>query len=427
LDRLENTVLRLKEEERALRVLLQEETLGSLSEETWQQPASVEGKPGKPILRRAYGALEDVFKNAQFHAGLSTGVTYNDNVHSAREDTKGDWAYTVSPSWNLKLTRGQSYLGVNYSYNYNYYLKHSSPASEGQGLGIDLFYKPSPIFSLGLTESFSGASTLDLFKIAPLTIDRFNRAHHRITGNALSTTFTYMPWGRTNLAHLNFADSRAYSEDRFLTSSSQSLGVDIQHYLNPITSVYLGLGLGRTANEEEEETNNSNSRYINLGLGHDLTRITKAGVGLSFHASESAAGVYSEDYSFNCNLSHKISNSTGISGSYDYYLPNTASGDYRRSHTSTYSFSLNHQFMQKLSMALGTTYVLSDYLKQDYIGTDEAIGKERKSYNCNFGLSYPLYKWLNLNFSYRHSRTLSDFPDEDYANNVYSWGATFNF
>jgi len=164
-----------------------------------------------------------------------------------------------------------------------------------------------------------------------------------------------------------------------------------------------------------------------LGLKYDLTNITKLQAQLSYDISAYEEGDSEEGYNLNCSLSHRLSNFTDLSGTYTFGLSNSASSDYRRYQQHNLNLSLNHQLSQRLSLSLGTTLGMDNYFKEDYIGTGGPEDKERRQYGFNFGLNHRLYNWLSLNFRYRHSRLLSEFPDEGYIENVYSWGATFNF
>lgn len=430
MDRLEAGVLRMREEEKMLRVLSQEQAMNYLSEKQPQQeppePALEQPGPKKSAFAVSRNILKDMFENAEFRSGLTATMQYNDNVGLKKENTKSDWIYNLNPSWDMKLTRGQSYLGFSYSYNFGYYLNHTSPDSEGQRLAATLLYRPSNIFSFQLDESFEGTNGVDLFSLAPFTIDRFNRAHHRVSASSLSGAFTYMPWGRTNLAHLTLSDNRAYSQDRSLVSNSQAVGFNIEHYLTPISSLYLGMDFGKTACEEAA-SKDSKSRSLLLGLQYDLTNISKAKARLSYNSNKYEGGTDDEGYGLNCSLSHKLSNFTAVSATYAFGLSNSASADYRSYHNHNLNLSLNHQFSQRLSLSLGTTYTQDSYFKKDYIGTGGATDKERRRYAFNFGLGHRLYNWLSLNFSYAYSRNVSEFADEDYVSNIYTWGATFNF
>jgi len=236
MDRLEAGVLRMREEDRMLKALSQEQALNEVSqrqpplEEQLEPPE--QQKPENSVFTVSRGILKDMFANAEFRSSLAATMKFDDNTGLDKEDIKSDWIYNLNPSWNLKLTRGQSYFGLNYSYNFGYYLKHSSQDTESQSLAATLFYRPSNIFSFELDESLEDTNAVDLFNLGPITIDRFNRAHHRVTANSLSGVFTYMPWGRTNLAHLTFSDKRAYSVDRSLQSYTDAVGFNIEHYLN---------------------------------------------------------------------------------------------------------------------------------------------------------------------------------------------------
>jgi len=430
MDRLEAGVLRMREEERMLKVLSQEQAMDYLSKKQplgeQPEPALEQPESKKSVFTASRNILEDMFENAEFRTSLGATMQYNDNVGLTKENTKSDWIYNLNPSWDLKLTRGQSYLGLNYNYNFGYYLKHTSVDSQSQRFAATLFYRPSHIFSFQLNESFEGTNGSDLFNLVPFTIDRFNSAHHRVSASSLSGVFTYMPWGRTNLAHLTLSDNRAYSEDRSLNNITQALGFNIEHYLNPITSLYLGMDFSKTT-YEEWDSKYSNSRSMLLGLKYDLTNITKLRAQLSYSTSAYEEGDSEEGYNLNCSLSHKLSNFTALSGTYTFGLSNSASGDYRRYHRHNLNLSLNHQLGQRLSLSLGTTFALDNYFKEDYIGTAGPDDKERRQYGFNFGLGHRLYNWLSLNFSYGHSRILSEFPAEGYIDNVYTWGATFNF
>lgn len=426
LDRLENTMLRLQEEGRILRILTQEQMLEALTKEALPEGLALEEKPKKSILKTSSEFFEDIFEGAQLRTSLATKIKYDDNVNLVADDTKGDWIYNINPSLNLKLTRGQSYLGLDYNYNYDYYLKDVSDNVQTHRFTTTLFYKPSNIFSFQLDELFEGTGAVDLFKLAPFTIDRFNRSHDRVNASKLSAILTYMPWGKTNLAHLKFTDSRAYSEDRSLESNSQNYEVDIEHYLNPITSVYLGLGFGKTAYELGTEKDEDTQSTI-LGLKYDLTNITKAEAKFSYDRSDYDDGTDDEGYKLDCTLRHKISNITDITGTYTFGLTNTVSNDYRRYHTNKLALSLSHQFTQKISLSLGTTFTLDNYFKDDYIGTGSEVDKEREKYDFDFGLNQQLYKWLNLSFSFKHARTISELADESYRNNVYTLGARLDF
>jgi hypothetical protein len=427
LDRLESTVLRQQEEGRVLRVLSQQKSVGSLSSEALPQALLSEEKRQQPILSRYFKLLENAFEGAQLRTGLAASIKFDDNVHLAADDTKSDWIYDINPSIDLKLVRGQSYLGIDYNYDYRYYLKNTAEDETTQRLTATLFYKPSNIFSLRLFESFEGTGIIDLFELVPFTIDRFNRSHDRVNANRLSTVFTYMPWGRTNMAHLTFADERTYSEERSLESNSQQLDIDIEHYLNPITSVYFGYGFGVTYYEEEVSSKDTDYQSIFFGLKYDLTKVTKAAATFTFYFLDYDDGASNEDYKLDCILSHKLSSVTNMSGTYTFGFSKTAYEDYRHYNTNKLALSLTHQFNQKLSMSLTTAYILNSYCKEDYIGAGSAIDRNVNKYDFNLGFNHRLYKWLNLNFSYRHARTISEFADESYGNNVCTVGARVEF
>lgn len=428
LDRVEKTILRLQEEEKILQTLAQEQTLESLSGETMPEEAlSLLGeKPKRSMFAASHRFLEDMFESAQLRTSIAATIKYDDNVKLTADDMEGDWIYTIRPALNLKLTRGQSYLGLDYSYTYDYYLKKTSRDTQTNRLDATLFYKPSNIFSFQLDEVFEGTGAVDLFKLVPFTIDRFNRSHDRVNASSLNTVFTYMPWGRTNLAHFKFRDSRTYSEDRSLESDSQKVEVDIEHYLNPITSVYFGYGFGPT-HYEAASGKDADIRSVILGLKYDLTNVTKTEAKFSYDTSDYDDGTDDEGYKLDCTLRHKISNITDLSGTYTFGLTNTISADYRRYHTNKLALSLSHQFTQKLSLYLGTTFQIDDYLEGDFIGTGPAEDKERKKYDFSFGLNQQLYKWLNLSFNYKHSRTLSEFATESYRDNLYTCKAQLDF
>lgn len=424
LDRFENSILRMQEEEKILKVLVQEQLLDSLSGNVSAQELYFEEKP-KSILKTPVKFLEAAFEGMQLRTTLNTQIKYDDNV-TLNKEKEDDWIYNINPIMNLKLTRGQSYLGLNYNYNYDYYLKGTSPNVHTHQFTTTFFYKPSNIFSFQLNELFQGTGAIDLFKLVPFTIDRFNRAHNQVNANKLSTVLTYMPWGKTNLAHLNFTDERAYSNERPLESNSQNLEADIEHYLNPIASVYLGLGFGVT-HYEEVGTKDKDTLSNILGLKYDLDPITKAEAKFSYDMNDYDDGTDDKAYKLDCTLRHKLSNLTNISGTYTLGFTSTVSTDYRRYHTNKLALSLSHQFTQKLSLSLASTYTLDNYSEGDFIGTGEAVDKERKKYDIDLGLNHHLYKWLNLTLSYRHARTLSEFADESYRDNGYSWGARLDF
>jgi len=424
LDRLENSLLRQQEEERALRKLTQEQMIDYLLNQGLEQNLVAERKPKESMLKKSFAFLEDMFMTTQLSSRLITQVKYDDNV-KLDKNRDGDWIYTFNPSVNLKLTRGQSYLGLDYNLIYDFYNGLYKDA-QTHNFTSTLFFKPSNIFSFQLNEIFEGTRTIDLFALVPFTIDRFNRAHQRVNANKLNTVFTYMPWGRTNLAHLKLNDERAYSQDHSLDNNTQTFEIDIEHYLNPITSVYFGLGLGQT-NYEEATTKDKGSQSNILGLKYDLTNITKAEATFTYDLYDYDDGTDEFGYTLDCTLRHKISNLTHVAGTYRFAFSDSESNDYRRYHTNKLDLSLNHQFTQTISLSTDASYTIDNYLSTDYIGTESAIDKERRQYSFGVGLNRQLYKWLNLSLKYNHSRIISEFADEGYRDNLYTLGARMDF
>lgn len=428
LDRVEKTILRLQEEERTLKTLIQEQMLESLSGETMPEEALslLEEKPKRSMFTASHRFLEDMFESAQLRTSIAATIKYDDNVKLTADDMKGDWIYTIRPALNLKLTRGQSYLGLDYSYTYDCYLEKTSRDTQTNRLDATLFYKPSNIFSFQLDEVFEGTGAVDLFKLAPFTIDRFNRSHDRVNASSLNTVFTYMPWGRTNLAHLTIGDARSYSTDHSLETTTQNFDVDIEHYLNPITSVYFGLGVAQTYNEAEASQDYENLPVLTFGLKYGLTNITTAEAKLTYEFSHYDDATDEEGYRLEFTLRHKISNFTDLSTTFKSGWDNTLAS-YRRYYNNELRATLNHQLTQKLSLSTNATYSWDDYYKEDYLGTELALDKQRRRYEVDFGLNHQLYKWLNLSFNYTHSRILSEFADESYRDNLYSWTARLDF
>ena len=420
LDTTENNIVRMREEERALRLLVEERTISGLSKDTPPPQKKPEAEP-PTALERTFAFLG----SGQFTGRFITGITYDDNVNLDSE-RRSDWVYNFNPSLNLKLTRGQSYLGLDYNFLYNYYLRGVSDNEHSHRLSATLFYKPSNIFSFQLDELFEGTGAIDLFELLPFTIDRFNRAHDRVNANNLSSVLTYMPWGRTNIAHLRFTDRRAYCDDRSLENSYQMFEADIEHYMTPITSVYFGLGFGRDSYEEGGAKEGDLQSYI-LGLNYDLTNRTKAGGRFSYFLEDYDDGYNDEYYNLEFTLRHKISNVTNIFGTYRFGLSNTVSYEYRKYNTNSILLSLARQFTNKLSFSFNSGFTLDSYLKDNFIGIGPAAEKERKNYDFAFQIDNQLYKWLDLTFRYRYARNISDFTDESYIDNRYTLSARMEF
>lgn len=369
-------------------------------------------------------SFRERFAQAKLNIGISTGMSYDDNVFLRENNKEGDWIYKISPAFSFKVPSGDNYLSLDYVFNHDYYSNYHS-YYQGHKVTGALFYKPSALLSFNLSGGFSRSQDINLFRLDPITLDALNRSRKNVNSSIISLETTYHPpWRLKDLFHLRFSNGGTKSQD--IRTESQRVELDMEHFLTPIASIYLGYAFTKT-DDKEEPTKDSDSQGTFLGFRYNLTNITKLDAKFSYDHLQYSDHTKDNGYKFGLNLARQVSPITDINLGYNWGVRNTISSNYRSYHINEVNLNLNHRFNPKLSFSLTAGYSIDTYLREDLLIASSIGDRERKKTNLGTGLKYQLSKLFSLGFDFDHSAVSSDFTGEPYTDNKYTLNLNAQF
>ena len=363
-------------------------------------------------------ARDSLFRVGPFNvgAGISSQMSYNDNVTIQSANRAADATWSVSPHIMARTAAGDRNVSLSYGMSYNSYLRNSSLSNighDGTASGTWALPKLNLSLSAGFSQSTSPNSDV----------------------GALTETKSY---------HVSLSADHALSEK---TSVDVSSSVSFSDY---------GKAVGYT-NALYNSTPWSIAAYVNrtpfpkitMGLGVTLSSVgsSQNGGQLSesamFRVSYKATGKLNLTASFGAMLSQYgggVPSTLGpvfsVAGNYtpvdaisvtlEAHRSQQPSAYYGNQDMASTGFSLSsgYRLGPRLSLSVGVGYSLSEYH-----ATQVGVNSSRvdDSVSAHGGLGYTITRHWSAGLSYSYSKNLSNTGGFAYSNNTVGLSTSYEF
>lgn len=419
-------------------IIQDEQELRGLMSDTVQEMAMSErGYAGRKeeqpcLFARAAALTEKVkkeFSLARMRTSVVTGVTYESNIYRFPDNEISDLKPRANVSHSVRLPRGESYLEAAASHN-SERLIHRATHYRYSDFRFTSFYRPSNIFNWELDYNRQITSDLNVVdtNFQGQTIN--NNRHKLLKRNLFTSIFTCMPGGRQNLMHATLQQENVSCRpvENINDSDLQERAVyraifDYERYINPITSVFLGMNFQFTDYKSWGQ-NDARDRDWFVGFRRDLSGLTKFVArydldALTRKSTPESAVRNEQTHNVRINLSQRISPFTDISPYYNFQRKDYADR-YWRYFSHEVGFSFNHSFLNGLSATFNPNYRIELY-PQSYANTVDNVSNKKAYYSIGSGLNYRLNDWWSLGAGYSLSMVRGpSLLDSKYADNSYN-------
>lgn len=348
---------------------------------------------------------------------LTISEEYDDNIRLASKSLQSDFVTGVRPGLSLEIKDQPWYLTLAGALRWEFFAKHGdlntttelNTITDNAEGSATLEYRPTPVFSLSVADSFSQSVNAAL--VAPeigITTGRFTS-----TSNAVSPAASYQITSRTTArGHYTFRILRSDAPDS-RDSDTHEAAFSLERQITPRTSGRLAYTFTRFE-IEGSASRDSHSPRLGLVVAHSPTIRFSSDTGLllleredgSEEVTLASSTRYEQEFrQGRLSLGYERNATTaGVFGVVSVSQGFTGAATYQP--TRALTLSVEGSIVDTESS--GPSPARADFL----------------AYSTGLRISYRLFRWLSIEGSYRYQRQDDRVGTRDLTRNVFFLGLT---
>ena len=390
----------------------------------------------------------------QYAFGLSTGVTYDDNVFltpndptpltnaagtaSRRHFSRSDVYFSVTPSISLGygdfISRATNYVEFDYNANALIYAQNTDQDTIQHSVALQGAYHFAQV-TLTLSQSVQILDSTDLSAANPNTVgtsttatttntaavnlDTSQRTRLNVYGTSLNANYALSDKTSFDLGgSLNVSDYETLI-------SSDTLGGSAYFNYSPTGKITLGVGVSAGYIIQDESAPDEEFEQINLRLSYAATsKLTVSGsVGVQFRETNGVGGTDVTPV-FDLAVSYAPFDGTSLSLAASRSVQTSAVLTGENFDSTGFTFNVSQSLFQRATAHLSVGYTYSNYV---FSGTGLSASRTDDYYFVQPGLDYTIRSNISAGIFYIHRQSSSSLLGNSFSDNQIGARLTLSF